>query len=416
MDTKIEQKKGLQSRYLLASCVVILLIITGIYSIFKTRNSSYTVEKDDLILSRVIQAAFNDYITINGVVKPITTVYLDAYESGRVVEKYVEEGSMVRKGDRMLKLENRQLYEQILASENNLAIKQNNLRETKINFESRRILNQKELLEAAYRLRRAKRAFAQNTSLYQDELIAKEAFLNAKEERELATKQFEVLQIKAKQDALLSTTAIKELDNDLMRMKTTLAMIYERIDHLEVKATIDGQLGMLDAEVGQRISKGQRIGQLHVLTDFKIQSAIDEHYIDRVTNAVTASLEREGSTYLLKAKKIYPEVREGQFQIDLTFRDKKPENIRTGQSYFIKLELGAPSNTILIDRGSFFNSSGGKWVYVVDASGNVASRRSIKIGRQNPKYFEVIEGLEPGEQVITSGYENFENSETLILN
>ncbi len=416
MDTKIEQKKGLQSRYLLASCVVILLIITGIYSIFKTRNSSYTVEKDDLILSRVIQAAFNDYITINGVVKPITTVYLDAYESGRVVEKYVEEGSMVRKGDRMLKLENRQLYEQILASENNLAIKQNNLRETKINFESRRILNQKELLEAAYRLRRAKRAFAQNTSLYQDELIAKEAFLNAKEERELATKQFEVLQIKAKQDALLSTTAIKELDNDLMRMKTTLAMIYQRIDHLEVKATIDGQLGMLDAEVGQRISKGQRIGQLHVLTDFKIQSAIDEHYIDRVTNAVTASLEREGSTYLLKAKKIYPEVREGQFQIDLTFRDKKPENIRTGQSYFIKLELGAPSNTILIDRGSFFNSSGGKWVYVVDASGNVASRRSIKIGRQNPKYFEVIEGLEPGEQVITSGYENFENSETLILN
>ncbi|MEN8857592.1 MAG: HlyD family efflux transporter periplasmic adaptor subunit [Flavobacteriaceae bacterium] len=416
MDTKIEKKRTLQPKHIGIGLLVIILIAIFLYNSLGTPSTSSEVKKNEITITEVKRSNFNDYITINGVVKPITTVYLDAYENGRIVEKYIEEGSIVKKGDIILKLENRQLYEQILASENNLAIKQNNLRETKINFESQRVFNQKSLLEAEYRVIKANRSFEQNKSLFEEELIAKENYIRAKEEKELASKQYDVIKFKAKQDSLLSATGIKELDNDLIRMKKTLAMVYERIEHLNVRATLDGQLGMLDAEIGQSISQGQRIGQIHVLTNFKVQSNIDEHYIDRVTRHVSASLERDGETYALKTKKVYPEVRDGEFQIDLSFIKEKPNNIRTGQSYFIKLELGTPTNAILVSRGAFSNTTGGNWIYVVDASGNFATKRQIKIGKQNPQYYEILEGLEPNERVITSSYKNFENSDKLILN
>ncbi|WP_248722443.1 efflux RND transporter periplasmic adaptor subunit [Seonamhaeicola sp. ML3] len=416
MDTKIERKKRIKPKHIIFwGLIVVLLTIIG-KNFFVVTSSKTQVHTKDITISYVKQGAFSDYITINSVVKPITTVYLDAYESGRVVSKYIEEGSMVKQGDIIVKLENRELYERILVSENNLAIKQNNLRETKINFESQRVLSQKDLIEAKYRVIKANRTFEQNASLYKDELISRETYLQSKEERDLATKRYEVFKFKTQQDSLLSVTGIKELDNDLIRMKKTLAMVYERIEHLNVKATIDGQLGMLDAEVGQSIAQGQPIGQIHDLTSFKVQASIDEHYIDRVTRNIVGVLERDGDTYTLEVKKIYPEVRDGQFKIDLVFEDKLPNTIRAGQSYFIRLELGTPTSATFIDKGSFFNDTGGQWIYVVDASGNFATKRSIKIGRQNPQYFEVIEGLRKGEQVITSSYKYLEDSKTLILN
>jgi HlyD family secretion protein len=416
MDTKIERKNRIQLKHVIWSLGVMVLVFVVGYFLLGDNTSKSEINKVDVTISTIKQAAFNDYITINSYVKPITTVYLDAYESGRVVGKYIEEGSMVKQGDIILKLENRELYERILASENNLAIKQNNLRQTKINFESQRVFNQKDLIEAEYRVKKANRTFEQNTSLYQDELISREVYLRSKEEQELALKRYNVIKFKTKQDSLLSATGIKELDNDLIRMKKTLAMVYERIEYLNVRATIDGQLGTLDAEIGQSIGQGQPIGQIHVLTNFKVQANIDEHYIDRVTKQIKGTLERDGETYALQVKKIYPEVREGVFKIDLVFKDKLPNTIRTGQSYFIKLELGTPTNAILVNRGGFFNDTGGNWIYVVDASGKFATKRHIKIARQNPQYYEVIEGLQPGEQVITSSYKTIENSEKLILN
>jgi HlyD family secretion protein len=219
MDTKIEKKRTLQPKHIGIGLLVIILIAIFLYNSLGTPSTSSEVKKNEITITEVKRSNFNDYITINGVVKPITTVYLDAYENGRIVEKYIEEGSIVKKGDIILKLENRQLYEQILASENNLAIKQNNLRETKINFESQRVFNQKSLLEAEYRVIKANRSFEQNKSLFEEELIAKENYIRAKEEKELASKQYDVIKFKAKQDSLLSATGIKELDNDLIRMK-----------------------------------------------------------------------------------------------------------------------------------------------------------------------------------------------------
>lgn len=415
MDTKIEKKKGIKPKHIIIGSGILMLLFLIGTMFFGSAGSTLKVEKDKITVSEVINDKFNDYISISGTVNPISTVYLDAYEGGRVMEIYIEEGSMVKKGDVILKLENRELYGQILNSETNLALKQNDLRQTQINFDSKRIGGQKSLLESEFQLKKAKRKFEQFQALYEDELIAGEEFLQAEENFELAQKNHEVNSFQVKQDSLLNTSSIKELINDLARMKQTLSMEYERIENLNVKAPIDGQLGTLDAELGKQIGRGQGIAQINVLTNFKIESTVDEHYIDRVKRGLSGAFERNNVEYSVNLKKVYPDVKAGKFKIDLVFSGNKPDNIRTGQNYYIKLQLGAATEALLLPRGAFFQSTGGQWVYVIDSSGEFAVKRSVKIGKQNPQYYEVLEGLAQGEQVITSGYDAFGESDKLVL-
>jgi len=415
MDIKIEKKKGLRPKHYGYIVGGILLLFMGWKMAFGNTASTFRTDREKLSIAKVSFGKFDDYITINGNVAPISTIYMDAYEGGRVTEKLIEEGAMVKKGDIILKLENRGLYEQILASENNLALKQNDLRSTKLTFDARQVEGRKDLVNSKYELQKLKRTYEQNQALYKDELISKEEYLTAKENYELAEKQFEIIKIQTDQDNVLRNTSLKELDGDLARMKKTLSMVYERIDHLNVRAPADGQLGFLDAEIGQSIQQGQRIGQVNVLTDYKIEASIDEHYIDRVKRNLTAVLERNGTEYELRIRKVYPEVRNGRFNVDLVFVNEKPETIRSGQSYNLKLQLGASNEALLLPKGSFFQSTGGQWIFVLDESGNVAWRRPIRIGKQNSRYYELLEGLETGEQVITSNYDNFGDAEKIIL-
>ena len=415
MDIQLEKKKGLQPKHYGYIALGLLVLFTLWKLIFGSSVSTFRTEKDKLSISEVTEGKFDDYITINGYVAPITTIYMDAYEGGRVTEKLVEEGAMVKKGDIILKLENQNLYEQILASESNLALKQNDLRSTKLTFDSRQVEGKKSLANAEYELQRKKRNFEQNEDLYKDELISKETYLKSQEDYQLAQKQYEIVKLQTEQDDALRKTSLAGLDTDLERMKQTLAMVYKRLDHLNVKAPADGQLGFLDAEIGQSIQQGQRIGQINVLTDYKIEASIDEHYIDRVKRNLTALLERNGKEYPLRLRKVYPEVRDGKFKVDLVFTGEKPETIRTGQSYNIKLQLGESSQALLLPRGSFFQDTGGQWIFVVNKDGNEALRRKISIGKQNSRYYEVLSGLKAGEQVITSGYENFGDAERIVL-
>jgi len=415
MDIQLEKKKGLQPKHYGYIALGLLVLFTLWKLIFGTSVSTFRTEKDKLSLSEVTEGKFDDYITINGYVAPITTIYMDAYEGGRVTEKLVEEGAMVKKGDIILKLENQNLYEQILASESNLALKQNDLRSTKLTFDSRQVEGKKSLANAEYELQRKKRNFEQNEDLYKDELISKETYLKSQEDYQLAQKQYEIVKLQTEQDDALRKTSLAGLDTDLDRMKQTLAMVYKRLDHLNVKAPADGQLGFLDAEIGQNIQQGQRIGQINVLTDYKIEASIDEHYIDRVKRNLTALLERNGKEYPLRLRKVYPEVRDGKFKVDLVFTGEKPETIRTGQSYNIKLQLGESSQALLLPRGSFFQDTGGQWIFVVNKDGSEALKRTISIGKQNSRYYEVLSGLKAGEQVITSGYENFGDAERIVL-
>ncbi|GLU43312.1 efflux RND transporter periplasmic adaptor subunit [Allomuricauda sp. NBRC 101325] len=415
MDIQLEKKKGLKPKHFGYIALGVLLLFVGYKLLFATSMSTFRTEKERLSIASVTPGKFDDYITINGSVAPIATIFMDAYEGGRVSEKLIEEGSMVKKGDIILKLENMNLYEQILASESNLALKQNDLRSTKLTFDSRQVQGKRSLADAQFDLQRSKRNYEQNKALYEDELVSKEIYLQAQEDYELAQKQYEIVKIQTEQDDELRETSLKGLDADMDRMTKTLSMVYERLDHLNVRAPADGQLGFLDAEIGQSIAQGQRIGQINVLTDFKIEANIDEHYIDRVKRDLSATLERNGNEYPLRVRKVYPEVRNGRFQVDLVFNDDKPETIRAGQSYNIRLQLGESNDALLLPKGGFFQSTGGQWVFVVDANGNEAIRRNVRLGKQNSRYYEVLEGLEPGDQVITSNYDSFGDAERIVL-
>ncbi|MER3375729.1 MAG: efflux RND transporter periplasmic adaptor subunit [Allomuricauda sp.] len=415
MDIQLEKKKGLKPKHYGYIALGVLLLFLGWKLLFANSVSTYRTEKERLSITEVSAGKFDDYITINGNVAPIATIYMDAYEGGRVAEKLIEEGSMVKKGDIILKLENMALYEQILASESNLALKQNDLRSTKLTFDSRQVEGRRNLATAEYDLQRLKRNYEQNQELYKDELISKETYLLSQENYELAKKQYEIVKLQTEQDDELRKTSLTGLDADLERMQKTLSMVYERLDHLNVRAPADGQLGFLDAEIGQSISQGERIGQINVLTDFKIEAEIDEHYIDRVKRDLSAILERNEKEYNLRLRKVYPEVRNGRFKVDLVFTDERPETIRAGQSYNIRLQLGESSDALLLPKGGFFQSTGGQWVFVVNPSGDEALKRNVRLGKQNSRYYEVLEGLQPGEKVITSNYDSFGTAERIVL-
>ncbi|UWX54678.1 efflux RND transporter periplasmic adaptor subunit [Maribacter litopenaei] len=271
------------------------------------------------------------------------------------------------------------------------------------------------LATASTDLQRLKRNYEQNKALYDEELISQEAYLTSKENYELSQKQYDIIKLQTENDDELRETSLTGLDNDLARMQKTLGMVYQRLDHLNVRAPADGQLGFLDAEIGQNISQGQRIGQINVLTDYKIEADIDEHYIDRVKRDLNAVLERNGNEFPLRVRKVYPEIRNGRFRVDLVFTDDKPETIRTGQSYNIRLQLGESSDALLLPKGSFFRSTGGQWIFVVGQDGEEALKRPIRIGKQNSRYYEVLEGLDAGEKVITSNYDSFGEAERIVL-
>lgn len=415
MDIKLEKKKGLRPKHYGYIAIGLLVLFVGYQLLFASSVSTFRTEKDKLSIAAVTQGKFDDYITINGTVAPITTIYMDAYEGGRVTEKLIEEGAMVKKGDIILKLENINLYEQILQSESGLALKQNDLRSTKLTFDSRQVDGRRALATASTELQRLKRNFEQNQALFEEELISKEEYQLSKENYELSQKQYEIVKVQTENDDEVRETSLPVLEADLNRMQKTLGMVYQRLDHLNVRAPADGQLGFLDAEIGQNISQGERIGQLNILTDYKIEAEIDEHYIDRVKRDLIASFERNGVEFPLRVRKVYPEVRNGRFRVDLIFTESKPETIRTGQSYNIKLQLGESSDALLLPKGSFFQSTGGQWIFVVAPGSDEALRRNIRVGKQNSRYYEVLEGLQAGEEVITSNYDSFGEAERIVL-
>ncbi len=415
MDKVIEKKKGLKKKhfYMAGGAVLFLLIIYQV--VFTSHQSVFRAEKDKLTISSVEDGQFNDYITIIGQVEPITTIYLDAEEGGKVEEIYIEEGEMVKKGDVILKLRNTDLNTTIMNSESQLAYHANELRNTQIQIEQQQIQNKRQKFEVDLKVVQAERKCKQYERLFKEELIAREDYLQAKEDYELSLKEKELTYQKMMQDSIFRANQQKSMNESLDNNKLSLQMAKERLENLNVKAPADGQLGLLDAEIGQSISHGQRLGLVHILTDFKINARIDEHYIDRVRRELVATLDRNGVAYQLSVKKVYPEVRDGQFEIDLVFEGENPGNIRTGQTYHIKLELGQSEKAVLLARGGFFQSTGGQWVYVLNENGTEAVKRQIRIGKQNPQYYEVLEGLQPGEKVITSSYELFGDNDRIAF-
>lgn len=419
MDIKLEKKKGwraiFQKKNLPYAAVVVLIGFIG-WLILRDNSSTLRVDAGLVNIATVEQGEFNDYVRLTGSVQPMTTVQLSPLESGVVERIVAEEGTSVKRGDVILEMSNNSLSMQILQSEADLAEKQNILRNTMIQMEQERLALRQEKLQLDLEVSRLKRTYQQNENLYNDNLLAREEYLRAKEDYELAVRKRDLVLERQKQDSLYRTSQVSQMEESLRSMQLNMQLIRQRVDNLKVKAPIDGEVGMLDVVLGQSLQQGANIGQVNDLTTYKVQAQVDEHYIDRVTTGLVASFERQDTKYEMQLRKVYPEVRNGQFKADFRFVGDAPENIRSGQTYYLNLQLGEAAEAILIPRGSFYQATGGRWIYVVDASGEKAYRREIRIGRQNPQYYEVIEGLQVGEKVITSSYDNFGENEVLILN
>lgn len=414
MDRQIEKKSFLRryAWYIAAAAALAALLV---WIVLGTTASTMTIDATDITISDVTRGKFDDYVRLNGQVLPIQVVQISPEEGGIVREKVVEEGTRVRKGDVILRLSNSNLDLQILNAEAELAEKQNLLRNTQVAMQQDRLNNRTEQATLDTDCDRKRRAYEQNARLYKERLISKEVYLQSREDYKLARRKQSLISQRLKQDSLYRHVQMAQMEDNLVNMRKNVLLVRDRKNKLEVRSAIDGELGLLDVELGQNIVAGQNIGQINDLSDFKVQAQIDEHYIDRVRPGLSASFSRDGKTYRLRVRKVYPEVRNGTFRTDFVFVGERPAQMRSGQTFYVELALGKSQQATLIPRGTFFQTTGGNWIFVLDKSGRKAYRRNISIARQNPQYYEVTDGLEPGERVITSGYEAFKDNEVLVI-
>lgn len=414
MDRQIEKKLFLRryAWYIAAAAALAALLV---WIVLGTTANTMTIDATDITISDVTRGKFDDYVRLNGQVLPIQVVQISPEEGGIVREKVVEEGTRVRKGDVILRLSNSNLDLQILNAEAELAEKQNLLRNTQVAMQQDRLNNRTEQATLDTDCDRKRRAYEQNARLYKERLISKEVYLQSREDYKLARRKQSLISQRLKQDSLYRHVQMAQMEDNLDNMRKNVLLVRDRKNKLEVRSAIDGELGLLDVELGQNIAAGQNIGQINDLSDFKVQAQIDEHYIDRVRLGLSASFSRGGKIYRLRVRKVYPEVRNGTFRTDFVFVGERPAQMRSGQTFYVELALGKSQQATLIPRGTFFQTTGGNWIFVLDKSGRKAYRRNISIARQNPQYYEVTDGLEPGERVITSGYEAFKDNEVLVI-
>ena len=400
MDIRIEKKKGIRALFTKKGIPYLagaLFLVFVLWLLLRDNSSTLRVDARTISVGQVVRGEFNDYIRVTGQVQPITTVQLSPLEAGIVERLVVEEGTSVKKGDVLVVLSNTSLTLEILNSEAELAEKQNILRNTLISMEQEKLSLRQDKAQLDLDVSRKKRAWQQNEELYRNALIAREEWLQSKEDYELAEKKRELNIERQVQDSLYRSVQIEQMEENLDNMKRNMQLIRERIGNLNVKSPIDGEVGLLDIVLGQSVSTGQKIGQINDLSGYKVEAQIDESYIDRVRAGLEATFDRQGTDYKVRLRKVYPEV-------------------RSGQTYYLHLELGQPTEAVIIPRGSFYQTTGGAWIYVLAPEGDKAYKRPIRIGRQNPQYYEVLDGLEPGERVIVSGYENYGSNDVLILN
>jgi HlyD family secretion protein len=415
MDRKIDKKKWPPKKIAWVS-VASLFVLVVIYNIgFGDHSSKLNVEKEKITISTVDRGPFQEFIPVTGAVMPIKTVYLDAIEGGKVdtVEKLA--GSFVSQGDMILRLENTQLLIQI-SNQDAMVVEQHNLlTNTRFNLDQNRTRSRQLLIDREYETRRLKRIFERQKKLYEGNLISKEEFEQSKDDYDYELRLQQLNTEAFKRDSIFQEVQLNQAENSLNRLGNNLRIAQKRLDNLIISAPVTGQLTSLNAEIGESKAPGERLGQIDVLDGFKVRAAIDEHYIARIEVGQLGQFDFAGKTYTLVTKKVFPEVQNGRFEVDMEFEGEEPGDIRRGQTVRIRLELGDLTEAVMLARGGFYQKTGGNWVYVVEPAGDLATKRQIRLGRQNTQVFEVLEGLEPGERVVTSSYDNYGDIDKLVL-
>ncbi|MDX9769202.1 MAG: HlyD family efflux transporter periplasmic adaptor subunit [Tenuifilaceae bacterium] len=416
MDRVIKKKRWPLKKviWIVAGAAAVLLI--GYYIVFADKSSKLNVDLDKLTVETVVEDLYRDYITVIGTVAPIQTIYLDATEGGsRVDEIITHEGSWVNEGDIIARFSNTNLILEISNFEANVSRANNELSNIRLQMERTTLETQSRLLDLNFELMERKRTYENNKKLFDQKHISNEEYERSKEAYELNLRRIELFRASARQDSLYRLTQMRTLEEDAKRLQQNLSVVRNRLEALVYRAPVSGELASLNLEVGQVIGMGTRIGAIHVLDSYMLKVDIDEHYIARINRNLTGECEFSGNLFPGHIAKVYPEVRNGRFTVDMVFDSIVPPNIRIGQTSRIRLELGESMMATLIPRGGFYQSTGGQWIYVVDPSGKYATKRPIRINRQNPRHYEVTEGLQAGERVIVSSYDNFGNVDRLIL-
>jgi HlyD family secretion protein len=415
MDRVIEKKKWNTKRILTIAGIaaIVGLIAASVY--FTSGKSKLNVDTERITIGEIKTAAFHEFITLNGVVLPESTIYLDAMEGGRVEEKFVEDGAMMTKGQPILRLSNTDLELQLANQETQVFNVLTQMQISKNNAEQNSINRQNQDAEVDNALKEAERVYILNKKLHEQKVIGLQEFQSSKNLYDYQLRRKKLTEQIMKTDATSMKQQVDQMGESYQQMKRTLALMRKKVGDLIVRAPVDGQLTSLDAEIGENKNKGQRLGQIDVMSGYKVRIDIDEHYINRIFVGLMGNCDVAGKTYQLKIKKVYTQVTNGRFQVDMEFMEKVPEGIRRGQTLQVRLALSEETQAILLPKGGFYQQTGGNWIFKLNENGTVAYKVDIQLGRQNPDYYEVLSGLKPGDKVVTSSYENYGNMQELIL-
>lgn len=416
MDRKIKKKYWTPGRIAGLAAIVVFTVAVVYKFVLGDHSVKLNVESKRLSTAEVVLDEFQEFIPITGNVLPIRTVFLDAVEGGVVEKIYVEEGQFVDQGDTLLRLGNTNLLLSILQQETGLFEQINNLRNTRLAMEQNRVSLEERLLELNHQIRQQADLYRRNQELHRQGLVSQEEFESIEYQYEYLKRRKELAVESFQQDSTFREVQIRQLEGSLERMQATMDVVQSKLKNLYVRAPISGQLTALDVEIGELKNSGQRLGQVDILDGFRVRAQIDEHYITRVFPGQDGEFTLAGSGYNLRVNKVYPEVQNGTFEVDFLFPDDVPEDIRRGQTLHIRLALGRSEEALLVRRGGFYQATGGNWIFVLDDSGDFAVKRRIRLGRQNTEYYEVLEGLEQGETVVVSSYDNYGDIEKLVLN
>ncbi len=416
MDRKIKKKKWTLKRILTIGAGAVFLMFVVYSFIFAEGGARLNVELEKINVATVHEGEFMETIPVDGSVMPIKTIRLDAIVGGVVEKKYYEGGILVDEGDTILKLSNNDLVQNFVREETQAFILVNNLENTKLSLQRSQFDLKRQLTQLDYQIDQAKDAYERGEPLFEEKIISEQEYLNLKREYE-RLKETRAIQIESNRfDSMNAVLQIAQAENTLQRTRRNIEMIKGNLENLYIRAPISGRLSTVVAEVGESIAPGQNIGQIDDLNGFKVRAQIDEHYISRIYESLQGTFPLAGQEYGLSIRKIYPEVTGGLFSVDMEFTDTIPRGqIRRGQTLQIRLQLSQKITAVQIPRGSFYQTTGGNWIFVVDASESYAVRRDIRLGRQNPRYYEVLEGLQPNEKVVVSSYDGYEDKDRLVF-
>ncbi len=415
MDRTLAKKRGITKKNIWYILFGALMVTVVAIIIFGDKSSKYNVEVSRITIEEVKHDVFQDYITVQGTVEPITTIYLDAVEGGRVEEILIEEGNMVKVDDVIIRLSNDNLLLEITNSEAQVVRAINELRTARLQMDQTRLNYQQQIIQLETSVVQGKRMYENNKVLREQEHISREEFDQSRETYLSSKKMLDLMLLNYRNDSIYRSIQIASLEISVESMEKSMIIIHRRMENLNIKASVDGELASLNPEIGEVVTYGNRVGTINILDSYKLRVDIDEHYIARVTRGLNGECDFASVPYTGVIKKIYPEVQGGRFAVDMVFTEEVPAQIRIGQTSRIRLQLGESKEGVLLTKGGFYQTTGGQWVFVVDASGEFAIKRDISIGRQNPRYYEVLSGLEPGEKVIVSSYQNYSDHDKLIL-